>query len=273
MLVLGGQRYGFQFNRSGGTVDPDVTLYMNALTAAGYVPTPTVRTAYANFVASTKATGVWSLIAVLYPLIGGTAATHAINAKSPGTNNLTYGGTLTHDSNGMTGNGTTGYANTNFASNLMSNTSQSLWAYATAMETSGDHDLMGSYDGSEASLFDLATYAAYQSARIFRSGGIADTAQQTSGFASGMVLGSRLTNTDIKIYANGALAGSSTSPTSTVLSSLSLYLLALNFNNSATANSASNLRCAGFGPGLSSTQQGNLYTAVQALETALGRPA
>jgi hypothetical protein len=45
----------------------------------------------------------------MYPFIGGTAASHAIQAMNPGTYNILFNGGWTHNTSGATPNGTTGY--------------------------------------------------------------------------------------------------------------------------------------------------------------------
>lgn len=45
----------------------------------------------------------WSREVLIYPFIGGTAQAHAVNLKSPGTNNLTFGSAITHGTRGILG--------------------------------------------------------------------------------------------------------------------------------------------------------------------------
>ena len=59
-----------------------------------------------------KNKGVWSKIFAAWPIVGGTAALHKANLKTPGTRELTFYGGWTHSATGMLANGTTGYADT-----------------------------------------------------------------------------------------------------------------------------------------------------------------
>ena len=45
----------------------------------------------------------------LYPFIGGTAASHSVQAMNPGTYSISFNGGWTHNTSGATPNGTTGY--------------------------------------------------------------------------------------------------------------------------------------------------------------------
>ena len=66
-----------------------------------------------------KDSSLWTLIKLCNPVAGGTATSHAYNIKDTGTYKLTFFGTVTHASTGMTGNGTTGYANTGLNANTV----------------------------------------------------------------------------------------------------------------------------------------------------------
>jgi len=58
-----------------------------------------------NFVENGLSNGWWEKMVGLYGLLGGTADSHAINWKSPGTYNMTWTGILTHNSLGTIGDG------------------------------------------------------------------------------------------------------------------------------------------------------------------------
>lgn len=88
--------------------DSDALAYISAasLTNATHI------SAAHALIGGLKRLGLWSKMTAVYPFIGGTSGAHAINAKSPGTYNITWNGEVTHNANGITGNGTTGYGNT-----------------------------------------------------------------------------------------------------------------------------------------------------------------
>lgn len=102
---------------AGSSLDPDAATYLAAITTAGGTYTPTQQTAVNDLFVSLKAGGTgtsfYSRLVGMYPMVGGTGASHAINAKSPGTFDLTLYGGWTHTSSGMTANSSNAYANTN----------------------------------------------------------------------------------------------------------------------------------------------------------------
>jgi hypothetical protein len=92
--------------------DSDALNYINTLDTSGATLSFTEKTYINNFYVNAKAQGVYSYFGDFYPMLGGTSSTHSINAKSPGTYNLTFFGGWAHNSSGATPNGTNAYANT-----------------------------------------------------------------------------------------------------------------------------------------------------------------
>lgn len=63
----------------------------------------------------------WDKDLAIYPLVGTTAAQHAVNLKTPGTSNMTFHVAVVHSAFGIQGNGSTAYANTNYTLALTTN--------------------------------------------------------------------------------------------------------------------------------------------------------
>ena len=130
MLNLG---LGIKVKKLGGGVppppprDPDTTAFMNATgipddSTVYYTGTPQeitgtgLWTAIDTLVLDLKDASLWSDLQAFYPFVGGTASTHKWNLKNPldtdAAFRLTWGGGITHDRLGVTGNGTNAYGNT-----------------------------------------------------------------------------------------------------------------------------------------------------------------
>ena len=100
------------------TISGGVSYDANAqafFTAAGITDT-TQKTAVNTLVTDLKAANIWTKMKAIYPMVGGTAAQHRFNLKSPGTTNadfyLDFIGGGTHSATGYLPNGTTAYADT-----------------------------------------------------------------------------------------------------------------------------------------------------------------
>ena len=89
----------------------------------------------------------------------------------------------------------------------------------------------------------------------------------------GFIFGNRPSSNVLNFFRNGSKIASNTSTTSFSLPNINLYLGALNLSNTARTDTMITQQCAfsSIGDGLTDTQASNLYTAVQAFQTTLGR--
>jgi hypothetical protein len=96
-------------------IDSDAQTYIAAVTNAGGTLTSLQRVAINQFVVSRKASGTWTNSDVIAPMMGGTAAAHAIYLK--GSSNITWGAATaapTHSANGAIFDGVNDYGNLNW---------------------------------------------------------------------------------------------------------------------------------------------------------------
>ncbi len=251
-----------------GTYDTDALTYFTALTTAGASLADSVKLAYNSFVGSLKSASVWSKIVAMYPFIGGTAATHAINAKTPGTYNITWGGTVTHSANGITGDGSTGYGNTNLSGPVcLTNATGSLSLYTKTDSGGGDWVDVGAWNNSVG--FFLEIYrSSYSHNHASRIGGTAFATTTTSG-SVGCFISSRISSTSLTLYRNGT--GVATSTSSGDIPTLNAFILAENESGSPGFVSPRQLSFCHIGTGLTSTEVTALNSAITTLQTALSR--
>jgi len=66
------------------------------------------------FVVALKQNNLWTNLHAVYPFVGGTAGSHAVNLMSTDYA-ITWYGNITHDANGITGDGLTGYGDTGYS--------------------------------------------------------------------------------------------------------------------------------------------------------------
>jgi len=242
----------------GVSIDADAQAF---ITAVGLTD-PTHISAINTLVVALKGYSIWTKFKAIYPIIGGTEFTHKWNLKDPRDLNaafrLDYAGTLTHDSNGITGS-TNGYAVTYINANTLTASSNHLSNYCST-NTFGAIICMG---GAQLKLSNR-----------YNSNARSDNPNTDIIFVSnsdsrGFYLGTRNSTTSHKIYKNSSILGSSTALITTALTSSIIGLL----NPQDTGSYYSNRRYGWFsiGDGLSDTEEANLYTAVQAYQTTLGR--
>ena len=252
-------------------IDADAQAF---LTATGISDT-TITSAINELVLDFKAAGIWTLMDAIYPLVGGTADTHKYNLKDPQDTDaafrLTYTGTITHSANGMQGDGSTGIADTQYTPSVeqtLNDRHFSMYSRTNSEEAGYD---MGSYntavnaDGGIGARWSgnifypiMNSTSAYYSAANSDSTGFFVANRQTgnSGNLEGYKFNTRVVNTSV----------------TDVLSAAPMGLMGR--QSIGTPNSGFTTRQYAFfsmGAGLTQTQQGDMYTAVQAFQTTLGR--
>jgi hypothetical protein len=243
-----------------------------------------ITTIYAvnDLVISMKADGIWDKMKAIYPFVGGTPTTHKFNLKdardSDAAFRLSFSGGITHDSNGFTPNGVNGFANTFLTP--IANQSINSGHFSLYSKTSiASLTLVGSSGVRNASGGRGVQMCIRRSAsnRFFAmnseaTNDVVIASNETD--ARGFYLGSRTAINSLKYYKNNNIIASTTGNQSeTILSSNSYYLGGLNQDGSLLTASADNkqLAFATIGEGLTDDDSSNLYTAVQAFQTTLGR--
>jgi len=228
------------------------------------------RQAIYALVAGLKANGTWSKYLAIYPFVGGTADSHKYNLKDPqnldSSYRITWSGSVIHNSTGVSST-SGGYGNTNLNPTAagMSVGSVSLATYQEV----GTVDNTVSIGLEAASPFAEWALSATTSGfyPIITSNGVYPL---DSGPDAGLFVATRSNATTVQGYNNGQATVDS-AQASTVIPNLSFYLLASNIDGSAGGASATPLRFAAIGAGLTSTEVGNDYTVIQAFQAALGR--
>nr|WP_290224360.1 hypothetical protein [Trichocoleus desertorum] len=153
--------------------DPDAQAVISAIEATGVTLSPTQKTACNNRILAHKADQTWAKLIGYYGFLGGTAASHAINWKSPGTYNLTYIGTISHSANGVQASGSGSAANTeyNFASAGLLTRSAHLACYSRTniAETSCDMGALEYYPAF-GSVKAMGLYLRWSTGELIYSG-------------------------------------------------------------------------------------------------------
>lgn len=243
----------------GDSFDADAQAFF---TAAG-ITDATQKTAVNDLVVAMKADGIWSKMRAIYPFVGGSSSTHAVNLKSPGTFDITWSGTVTHDANGITGNGSDGQGDTGVTDTDLTAADHGLSVYCRTNIPSGgqigNQNTTGGFSGFFASLGSL-TY-----------GYLADLNNVTvsdGGDTLGLYTISRSSTTEVNFFKDGAALGTNpkASTGGTALGTTTIRVLMTNgqFTNA-------NIALAAIHAGLTSGEAADFNTSVANFQTALGR--
>lgn len=232
----------------------------------------TIILAVNNLVLSLKSYSVWNKCLAIYPMVGGTATTHKFNLKDPQDANasyrLSFSGGWTHNSNGATPNGINGYADTFIIpANVLSLNSVHISFYSET-DTAAVMYEMGCRKSDNTNLLGLLSKYSDNKTYIqlnVNSGASIAVADSYSFF---------IANRTSSNVVNGWKAGSkiiNVTDASVGLADVSIYIGASNKSNAVYSPSTRQCAFSTIGQGLTDTEATNLYTAVQAFQTALSR--
>jgi len=243
-------------------VDPDAQAF---ITAAA-ITDPTQQGAINTLVLALKGYSIWTKFKAIYPIVGGSASSHAVNLKTPGTYNLTFATGVTHSANGMLGNGSTGYANSNFNPNLNGATLNSHHvSFYSRNNNNGTEVEFGAAAGGNQTLLEIrtsgTTYAAINSNPTYIT--FADTDSR------GFYVANRTASNVLNVFRNSTKRVTGATASS-ALPNANYFILAWN-NLTPQYYSLKQCAFASIGDGLTDTDAVNFYTAVQAYQTTLGR--
>lgn len=244
-----------------------------AFIAAAGITDTTQKQAICTLVSDLQTYGIWTKMKAIYPFVGGTATTHKYNLKDPQDTDaafrLVFIGGWTHSSNGATPNGTNGIADSFLTANTLSQFSTHL-SYYSRTNNNGSYFEMG-YGVASSRITMGIKYlgTGYYDQNDNSNGRI--TVSMSSTNSTGLFLMSRTANNVQKAYRNSGQIGSTN--TNTITSNLPNNKIPLGAFTDGVNFIYSNRQCAfaTIGNGLTDTEAANLYTAVQAYQTTLGR--
>ena len=193
-----------------------------------------VRRAVNDFVVAAKKSNFWQTQDLIYPIIGGTAAAHALNMKSS-SYTITWSGNLVHNNLGVrgvsggSGAGSTGWNCSTNGVNFTRNDAV-LGCYQTESISSVVFTA-GAVNGALTGSSLAATYGgsnalSYVNALV----GSLNTSTNTRG---GWVMGFRNNSANTQIYINGRLGGSVSAASQSLVNN-TMYIMCRNAGTAAT---------------------------------------
>jgi hypothetical protein len=253
--------------RYGASLDADAVAF---LTATG-ITDLTITNAVNQLVLDFKASGLWTKMEAIYPIVGGTAFTHKWNLKDPRDLNAAFRLTFitgsvpaTHSANGIQGT-TTAWVDTHLNPRTdltLNNTHISNYCRtntATAVVDIGCNDGVSSYN-----LFQRFFNTYYSDS--YNAGANRNSIANTD--ARGFYSTSRSSATLLKMYKNGSSVLTSTSLQTSLLPNTNMFLMSF---DASQYRSDREYAFFTIGDGLDDTEETNLYNSIQTFQTTLGR--
>lgn len=207
--------------------------------------------------------GYYSKFYVIHPYIGGDSTKHSYNAINTATAQLSYSGGLTHNSNGMTGNGTDGYATFTFSqATNFSSTNGSMGVYVRSVGGGAIEPYLFT-DEYSSYLAYLASDSNVTFGEMGNASGGSIGGSETTGFHS-----LNIESTDLVYYdKNGFEMSYDVSGTPPSFGGSNVLI----FNYIDAIYAASNICFDYQANSLTSSEMADLISAVQTLQTSLGR--
>ena len=275
---LGGLRMFTVSTGGGGGLDADATAFIEA---AG-ITDETQKSAINTLVTDLKSYGIWTKMKAIYPFVGGTATTHKWNLKDPRDLDVAYRlqffGGWVHSATGIKPNGSNAYANTFIKpANVFTLGSASGGAYSrenTATDSRNEYGC-GIPFGNSPHFAMRSRLAGFFYADTW-SNGTAGRIQVATSDTLGLSSVSRTAANVYKAFRQGVQFGTTNTNTETQTNlnqlTMDITIGAFNTNTGGQTSYLVNEQAfTFFGDGLTDAEVANLYTAVQAYQTSLGR--
>ena len=255
----------------GVAYDPDAQAFFTASGLTG----ATNLNAVNQLVLDLKSYGIWTKMKAIYPIIGGTAALHKWNLKDPrdldAAFRLVFSGGMTHSSNGILFGGVNGYCDTklNMSTNYAVNDSTHISFYNRISAGANVSAEMGVFNSSI--VIQLYIRRSDFSNQTYYNVNTGSPLTFVDSNAAAFYIANR-SGTTMNGFRNLVKTVTQTSAAGT-RPSLNMFIGNLNVNGFPNPGLYSSRQCAfiSIGDGLTDTDAGNLYTAVQAFNTTQGR--
>lgn len=256
--------HGIVSSSGGVSFDADALSFITAAS----ITDNTQKTAVNTLVTDLKAYNIWTKMKAIYPFVGGSATSHKFNLKDPrdldAAYRLTFGGGMSHSSDGIIPNGTTAYANTYLKPSDLPASDVHLSYYSKSNTSKGTD--MGAY---------LSTNLAFNSKYDDGNSYVYTNTGGSNGLPGGtdtraFFVANRPNSTTSILYRNTTKIINGTKNVE-IPNSVNIYIGGLNFNGTLTNPTNKTCAFSSIGNSLNDTEQANFYNAVQAYQTTLSR--
>lgn len=221
-----------------------------------------------------KMFSLWTKMYAIYPVVGSTATTDKYNLKDPrdldAAYRITFNGSWTHASTGMTGGGGSGdYAETHFTATTATANSSAVGIYLRTNGNTAVFQLpIGAYDGT--TIMQLNMSPVFYGANTVL-GDLTSTASYSTSDVRGLNIGSRQSSTDLKLYFNATQQATDGTTNTGNLPNATIWIGARHDLGGAVLPSTQEMYLPFISSGLSATDVTNLSYIFDAFKTTLGR--
>ena len=258
--------------------DPDATAYIDEVKAQGGTLSGAEETAINTFYTTLKTENIYSKLYVMYPFLGGTATSNAVEGIAPGgAYDLTFNGSWTHSISGSSSpQAPNTYADTNFnpsaSADILNSFSFGVYTLIPGGGTASGYHGLGNGTGNYILLGAVDNRTSYQ---FYNGTNVERVADGTGDWNSGVhFFQSRTANNAVFGGYSDSITGDTITVGSTFTSAypapanLTLYF---NTNNGNDIEIGGEMRFGWAGQGFDTTELQSLSTAINDLQTAFSR--
>lgn len=255
--------------------DPDANAYISAVTTAGGTLSAGDEAAIQTLFTDLKSNSLYTKLDILYPMMGGTAASTALNGnRTNSAYDITWNGSFGFSSNGVTGTGNNAdYGNTNYNLNTFGDPNNfGYGAYLTEGNFNGEVYQYGAFDGTNLQAYrgDSATNIGIAGWSNAGRPSISVPQGQRDGQFTVTFSGT----TKTLYFKDGGTNDTSISGTATGTAALTnqpFFLFTLNLNGSAYRAYNGRIQTFWVGESLTSGEVTTINTIINDFNTTLGR--
>ena len=245
----------------GKKFDSNAKAYFNA---AG-ITYRTERNAANTLIKGLKSNNLWSLCTALYMISPTSLAAAAVNARTPGTFDITWVNTPSFSVNGVDFNGTTQYGRTGIVPSVDLSQFNFHLSYYSRENNANNAIEIGSISeiNTDVKIYCLWGGSTYSDTPYAAGNGRISFIRATS---AGFVIASRITNNSHIMVINGSEVSSNATVVSQTLSSTELYIGANNSNGTPVNYSNRECICVSVGQAMTATQASTFNTLIEAYQ-------
>lgn len=256
--------------RASTEYDTDASAFFSRVTTAGGSLSTTEQQAVNSLVLDMKSYSIWTKMKAIYPMVGASAAACSQNLKSSSfTGTFTATG-WTFASSGVTPNGTSAYMDTGLNPNTqLSSNNGHLSFYSRTNNSTGEYPIEMGCENTSTNGVNLSVRMPLDNYKGRIGGNTYLNYSNTN--SSGFYVISRTSSTNLIGHKNGLNQQTLTTTNTYSASNFNIFIGAQNRANVAELFTTRQCAFASIGDGLTDTEAGNFYTAVQAFQTTLTR--
>jgi hypothetical protein len=251
----------------------EATTYLNAVVAAGGTVDATASGATYTLFNAIFSAGIWNKLNAFYPLLGGNSSGgQSINARQPGTHNITWNGGITFSVNGAQSNGVNGYGNTNYnpsTSGVLND--RHIGAY-TRQETQSDRYEMGATTVIVQTRGDILRRRNLSNQITGIMQAPTSTLYSKSNTSStGLIVLQRSSSTIVEAFRNGTSFGTTSISSSASGPNDNYFIMSVNESGTPSTPQGREYQFFTIGESFTATEITNYSNAVINFNTTLGR--